>query len=189
MRIAAHRARAAWIMSVSMSVVTMTPLVGCSPEYNWREVRPAGQGYQVMFPAKPGAASRDVSVEGEQLAMSLSAAQAGGNSFSVGVMRLSRDSAADRERVLAALRVQMLRNIGALESAAVPIKVPVLDPQGRTMAPLAGLRIEASAKAPPNQLLGGFVARGDRVYQFLVIGPQPDPEQAQTFIESFRLLE
>jgi hypothetical protein len=176
-------------VGVSMSVVTMTLLTGCSPEYNWREVRPTGQGYQVMFPAKPGAASRDVNVEGEKLAMSLSAAQAGGNSFSVGVMKLSRDSAADRERVLAALRVQMLRNIGAIESAAVPIKVPVLDAQGRALAPIAALRIEARAKAPPNQLLGGFVARGDRVYQFLVIGLQPDPEQAQTFIESFRLLE
>ena len=164
-------------------------LGGCSPEYNWREVRPTGLGYQVMFPGKPGMASREVMVEGRPFMMNLSAAQAGGHSFSVGVLQLTNDSLADRERMLAVLRSQMLRNIAATELTSAPIKVPVLDLQGKTTTSVSGLRVEAQARAQPNRLHGVFVARGTRVYQFLVIGQNPELEQVQTFLESFRLVE
>ena len=169
--------------------LSLTPLLGCSPEYNWRELRPPGLGYQAMFPGKPDSASRDVVVSGQTLAMNLSAAQAGGHSFSVGVLQLKNNAPENRDQILAALRAQMLRNIAATESAATPFKVLLLDRQGMARPPLMGVRIEAQASNRPNRLYGAFVAREDRAYQVLVIGQNPDLEQVMTFIESFRLLE
>ncbi len=169
--------------------LSLTLLLGCSPEYNWREVKPPGLGYQVMFPGKPESASRDVVVDGQKLAMSLSAAQAGGHSFSVGVLRLNNVAPENRDQILAVVRAQMLRNIAATESAAAPFKVLILDRQGITMPPVMGVRVQAQAGNRPNRLHGVFVAREDRAYQVLVIGQNPDLEQVQTFIESFRLAE
>ncbi len=190
-----HRQSLGWFSNIApafawgCAMLCVVLLQGCSPEYNWREVRPAGLGFQVMFPGTPGAAKREVVIDGQKLVMSMSAAQAAGHSFSVGVVQLSNDSLLNRERILAALRTQMLRNVGAAEPVSRPITVPVFDPQGRPSTPVAGVRIEARTDRQPNQLHGGFVARGDRVYQFLVIGQDPDLEQVQTFIDSFRLLE
>lgn len=170
-------------------VLLLSMLNGCSPEYNWREVRPAEQRYQVMFPGKPGMASRDINLDGQKVVMNLAAAQAGGHSFSVGVIGLPEDSAAARERALAAMRAQLVKNLAATETAAKPITVPVRDAQGGLKQSVTGLRIEARSKGQPNQLHGGLVAHGARAYQFLVVGNDPDSEQVQTFLESFRLLE
>jgi len=39
------------------------------------------------------------------------------------------------------------------------------------------------------QMMAGFTARGMRAYQWVVVGPQPVHEQAQTFLDSFRLVQ
>ena len=182
--------RRTWIGVAGVSAaICLLLLAGCSPEYNWREVKPAGLGFQATFPGKPGTASRDVQIDGQKFAMSVVATQAGGHSFSVGVLQLNNDTPAHRERILAVVREQMLRNVAATQSSATPAEVAVLNPQGATMASESGQRIEAQAKTQPNRLFGVFVAHGTRVYQCLVIGQNPESEQVQLFIESFRLLD
>ena len=39
------------------------------------------------------------------------------------------------------------------------------------------------------QMHAAFAARGARAWQWVVLGPAPDAEQARTFVASFRLLQ
>lgn len=161
----------------------------CSPEYNWREVRPAGDGYQAMFPGKPSTAERAIRIDGMDVRMKMQATQAGGHSFAVGVIQLPSDNDALRERMLAAMRAQMARNIGATDTQLLPIGVLVVSNSAVVYPRLGGLNLIARGTGNPNVLSGGFVARGSRAFQWVVIGRDPDPEIVRTFIDGFRLID
>lgn len=161
---------------------------GCAPEYNWREVRPAGDHFQVMYPGKPSTASRDISLDGQPVVMRMTAAEAGGHHFAVGVLTLPEDSDAWRQRAVAAMQAQMARNIASRQPVAAPMTVPIVDAEGKPQGSVAAVRLEARGEGRPNRLVGGFVARGARAWQFVVVGQDPGNEEIQIFIESFRLL-
>jgi hypothetical protein len=66
----------------------------------------------------------------------------------------------------------------------------VVDNAGKAVGTEAAVRVDASgtAQGKRQQLLAGFVAHGARAYQWVVLGPAVDREQARTFLDSFRLL-
>lgn len=174
-----------WLQALGL----LLGLQACSPEYNWREVRPSGEGYQALFPGKPTAAERDIRVDGLDVRMKLQATQAGGHSFAVGVIGLPEDNEALRDRMVAAMRAQMARNIAASDAQLKPISVLVISTSGAVQPKHSGLRLLARGSGNPNTLTGGFVARGQRVFQWVVVGNDPDPEVVSTFIDGFRLTE
>ncbi len=47
-------------MRVVTAALAAILLAGCAPEYNWREVRSAEQGYLVMLPGKPASMTRRI---------------------------------------------------------------------------------------------------------------------------------
>lgn len=163
----------------------------CSPEYNWRELRFGDDRVMAMLPGKPADDARDIDLDGLKVRMSMHGAQAGGNAFAVAAVRLPSADDALRERVLAAMRAQMVRNLGGAERGAEAQPVPVVDGDGREVARAPGLRIEAAGQAQgkPAVLLGRFFGRGDRAWQAVVIGPDPDREQAKIFLESVRVMQ
>lgn len=164
-------------------------LQACSPEYNWREVRPSGEGYQALFPGKPKTAERAIRIEGLDVQMKMYASQAGGHSFAVGVIELTEDNEALRDRMLAAMRTQMARNISASDIQSKPISVLVVPRSGVVQPEYGGQHLQARGTGNPNSLTGGFTARGKRVYQWVVVGNDPDPEVVRNFIDGFRLTE
>jgi hypothetical protein len=166
-------------------------LAGCAPEYNWREIRAADDGYVVMLPDKPAALTRRIDLDGLPVSMSMKGARVGETTFTVAVAALPDATEATRAKALAAMRAGMVRNIAGAERAATPVVVPVIDAAGASAGSATGVRVEAAGRPQGREmaLSAGFVARGARAWQWVVMGPAPDREQAGVFLQSFRLLQ
>jgi hypothetical protein len=50
-------------------------LAGCSPEHDWREIRPDEGGFMVTLPAKPAKLTRPIHLESLKLDMTMHGAQ------------------------------------------------------------------------------------------------------------------
>lgn len=57
-----------------MAALAAVLLGACSPEYNWREVRAADQGYVVMLPGKPASMTRTIQLDGLEVPMTMQGA-------------------------------------------------------------------------------------------------------------------
>ncbi|MCO5106056.1 MAG: hypothetical protein M9907_03125 [Burkholderiaceae bacterium] len=166
-------------------------LAACAPDYDWREIRPSGAGCLVMLPGKPASMSRPINLDGLAVTMAMSGARVDDQSFTVGAVVLPDAEPATRDKARAAMRAAMVRNVAGRETAVSDATVPVLDLAGRTTATQAGVRVEASGRIGerPAHLSALFVARGNRAWQAVVIGPAADAEHASAFLDSFRILE
>ena len=156
------------------AVLAATLLAACNPTYNWRDHSSADGGYKVLFPAKPATFTRPVDVDGLRVEMTMTAAEVDGTTFAVG--SAVAPDAARAQAALPAMRLALLRNIGADETVAQD-----------------GLRVDArgaNANRQPMHLHGRFEARGARFYQVIVLGPADTapPEQVEQFLSSFTLL-
>ena len=165
-------------------------LAACSPEYDWREIRSAENGWSVMLPGKPATMTRRIRLETLEVPMTMQGAKVGETAFTVAVAELPDDSAQTRERAVAAMRTGMLRNVGAGATDPRPVQVPVVDPGGAALGRIAGERVEAvgAVQGRPTTLIAGFAAEGRRAWQWVVVGPAVDREQAQVFFEGFRVV-
>lgn len=178
-------------MRLVTAALAATLLAGCAPEYNWREVRSAELGYLVMLPGKPASMTRRILLGESEVSMSMQGARVDETSFTVAVASLPDDLPATREKAGAAMRAGMLRNIAGSEHSSSSPEVLVVDAAGASQGREKSLRIEArgTAQGKPVTMLAGFATRGARAYQWVVLGPQPDREQAKVFLDSFRLLQ
>jgi hypothetical protein len=165
-------------------------LAACAPDYNWREIRSAEQGWVVMLPGKPATMTRRIQLDGLDVSMTMHGARVGDTSVTVAVAALPDAEPATRARAVAAMRAGMLRNIAGTEREALAAPLRVVDEAGKAVGAEAAVRVDATgtAQGKPQQLLAGFGARDARAYQWVVLGPSLDREQARTFLESFRLL-
>ncbi len=184
----ARRALAAFARLLALALGLA--LAACGPDYNWREVRPAGEGYQVLLPGKPADMQRPIDLAGLQVRMTMHGAQAQGAAFVVGSVHLPDASAETRHKATEAMRYAMVRNIAGTERDATAVTIPVIDAQGRAIAQAPAMRVRAEGRVrdKPTTLVGVFVARGDRAWQAVAVGEGLDVEQAGTFVESLRLV-
>lgn len=181
------RRRCAPLVAAACALV----LAACAPDYNWREIRLPGTGYLVMLPGKPASMSRPIHLDDLAVMMAMSGARVGEQSFTVGTVELPDSQAFTRERAGAAMRTAMVRNIGGRETEVIEAAVPVVDLAGRATTTQAGVRVEASGRLGdrPMHLSALFVARGNRAWQAVMIGPAADAEHARVFLDSFRIQE
>ena len=155
-------------------------LAACSPTYDWRDVRPAEAGVQLLFPCKPRTEARQVTLAGQPLRMTMVACEAGGSMFG-----LAFADAGDPARVapaLAALRQAQAGNLGAPARSLGAAVVNGADPSP------APERVQVDGRFPDGtavrqQLV--YFARGSRVYQAAVMGGAT-AEAASTFFEGIR---
>jgi len=145
-------------------------LAGCNPPYNWRDYTSEDGRFKTLFPAKPAALTRTVDVAGLQVEMTMTAAKVDGTTFAVGTA-LAPDPVR-AQAALPAMRLALLRNIGATDAAAT-----------------GDLRVDATGagQGAPMHLSGRFEAKGSRFYQIIVLGPagKTPPEQIEQFLASF----
>jgi hypothetical protein len=158
-------------------------LSACNPTYNWREVRGTDAPYRIMLPGKPASASRSVTLNGQQVTMTMTAVEVQGATFAVGSAQLS--DAAQARNALDAMKNAMVNNIGGTVRqekragvAATPDEITV----EAVGAPAA------AAPGKPRLLFGRFIARSNRVYQVVAIGPEAaaSREIVDTFLTSFK---
>lgn len=160
----------------SAFLLAAATLWACTPALDWREVRPPGSGIVALFPCKPNAMTRGVPLAGQNVALSLHACSAGGQTWG-----LAHADVGDPARVGAALqelRASAARNLGAAAGRPLALKVA-----GATPNPAAG-RDQIDGRAPDGQALAGQVAvfaRGTVVFQATVLGAALSADAAETF--------
>jgi hypothetical protein len=158
-----------------ISLVAAALLSACNPKYDWRDYRSSDAPYAVLFPGKPASFSRSVDLDGQQVSMTMAAADIDGTLFAVGSAELGDPAKA--QLAVQAMKTAMLRNIGAAGA-----KESTKD---------GGFEVEARGqnRGVPMLLHGRFLARGKRVYQVVVLGPERDfqQENVDTFMSSFKL--
>lgn len=167
----------------------LVAFAGCSPEYDWREVRAPGGEYLVQLPAKPASMTRRIHLEDQEVDMTMQGARVGENAFTVAVAPLPEGMAADR--MLAAMREQMLRNIGA-PAGAPPAETTVVitDAGGARIGtqPAQGVQAQGTGPHAAMRMRARFLQWRGLGLQIVAIGPDLDPAQADHFLASLRLV-
>ncbi len=167
--------------SLRLSLLLLPLLAACTPSLDWREVRPAGAGAQLLFPCKPELNERPATAAAPA-AMGLAHCEAAGLSFS-----LSWAELADPTLVTPALSQMREALVGKLvadpgaAASAVPVQVSGMtpNPQALTQVLVGGAQ-------------QGHVAvftRGRKVYQVLMVGAQRNEAAWESFAGSIRLDE
>jgi hypothetical protein len=158
-------------------------LLACTPKFDWREVQGAGAPYSVMLPAKPASQTRPINLDGVQVMMTMTAAEAGGVTFAVGTAELPDAAAA--QKALAAMKAALVRNIGGTVRHEKPVTV---DPASTAIEIDAVGAAGKATDGQPRVLLARFIARDRRVYQLVATGGERAvPQEAvDTFFTSFK---
>jgi hypothetical protein len=159
-------------------------LAACSPELDWRELRPPESGAELMVPCKPHGLMRPVVLAGQAVNLVLHACSAGGQTWGLAFAEVA--DPAHMGATLDALRSTAMANIGATAPGqASPLAVP-----GATPNPSSG-RIRLSGHLPTGEAVQMEVAvfsRGTKAFQATVLGARLADEQAQTFFASIRFV-
>ena len=157
-----------------------TVLIGCDPSLNWREVHSNDAGYSALFPAKPTSHERAVDLDGLQVMMNMTAAEADGMSFAVATAVI--DDEVQRTKALIAMQTAMMRNIQGeiAEQKSITVK-------GGATATQIHATGKAGRTGTPLVLFARFVMHESRVYQVVALGPKEKlgAETADSFLSSF----
>lgn len=172
---------------ISLVLATLFVFAGCSPTYDWREVRGSNAPYVALLPGKPAAHTRPVNLNGIEVPMTMTAAEVEDVVFAVGSATLP--DPAQAPFALEAMKTALVRNInGKVRSEKE------LPPTLQSSVPVrhleaAGTPPSATQAREPHLLLARLMAKDGRVYQLLVLGPESkvDREQADTFLSSFKV--
>ncbi len=164
------------------ALLVLLGMVACTPVMDWREVRPEGAGVVVLFPCKPDADARTVTLADAGVRMTLVACRVADATYA-----LATADVVDPARVapaLASLRAAIAENLAARQVVRGALQVPGMTPNPRAERVLFDGRLpEAEAVT----LEAGFFAKGTRVFQATVMGARLDEESVSTFFDSLKL--
>lgn len=167
-----------WRVALLTGVATVA---ACTPTLNWRDVRPAGSGVQLLLPCKPDTQERTVALAGSPVRLTLTVCRAADQ-----VWALAHADVVDPARVgpaLAALQAGAAANLGASAATWAPQPVPGATPQpGSGRARLQGQRPDGQAA----QMQVLVFARGTQVFQASVVGPALAKEAVDAYFKSIR---
>ena len=156
---------------------------GCSPELNWRDVRPKGSTVQALMPCKPESAQRDVALPGGNAVLNMLSCDAGGLTFAVSV--LSRPPAMTPQDVIQAWRQASQNSLAAAPGQTrdwVPTAIFAAQADHFSGWQAQGRRHDGT----PVQAHAVLFARGVEVFQAAVYGAA-QPEVLATFLDGLRL--
>lgn len=172
-------------------VACVLALAACTPKFDWRQSRLDNYGVVVLLPGKPATLERSINLAGVPLKMSMIGAKVDDLSFTVAVAPVPDQAAAAPATgsYLEAMQQQMLRNIGAPSSAAVPVQIGLVDAAGKPVGQVAGAQIKANGKIGDRAVTmrAVFCRSGNRLIQAVVLGSQWNDEVAQQFFDSFKI--
>ncbi|HEY8605710.1 MAG TPA: hypothetical protein VIM12_01190 [Noviherbaspirillum sp.] len=157
-------------------------LSGCSPTYDWREIRGDGAPYLIMLPSKPASHTRAVVLDGTEVQMTMTGAEADDVSFTVATAELP--DAAQAQKTLQVMKSAMVRNIGGSVKQEKPVQVAGTAAGGTEVTAVGAP--DASGRA--RMLAARFFVLDRRVFQLVVLGPEGTvPQEAlDTFFASFK---
>jgi hypothetical protein len=199
--------------AIGLLCLLCIPLASCFPTYDWREIKAPGGEYRVHLPAKPATLTRQIHLEALAVEMTMQGARVEENTFTVAMVPVPAGSdgkanqsasakaaagladpglAEPGEEILRAMREQMLRNIGAEPSTpSRPVVVIVVDDDGAKIGEVKaqGVAAAGAGKSVGMDMRARFVLWQGQALQIVAIGPRVDPEQADYFLDSLRLVK
>lgn len=157
-------------------------LQGCSPTFNWRDVRLDGTSLTALFPCKPDQGTRQIRTGGQDLAMTMLACDAAGVTFTLAFVDAATSSSAgalhDQWKVatLAAIKAQTIseRSYPINGASASPPPVRLLAQGSRP----DGSKVSAQA---------AWFSAGSRVFQAVLYAESVPSAEADTYFSSLRL--
>jgi len=154
---------------------------GCSPTFNWREVRAEPAPLQVLLPCKPETTARRVPMAGRQVDLQVIGCETGGATFAV----LHADIAdpAGAADTLDQWNAATLAHMKAAGSQATPFV-----PAGALRLPTSQ-RVRATGRRANGSAVEGeaaYFAHGTRVFQAVVYADRLRPELVQPFFEGLK---
>jgi hypothetical protein len=160
-------------------------LPACTPRLDWREVRGPDAPFVVLLPAKPASHTRPVNLDGMQIDMTMTAAEVDGVTFAVGSASLADRSKANA--ALQAIKTALIRNIGGTLRREKALPASADTPAAIEIEALGAAAANTGGR--PRLLAARFMAKDERIYQVLAVGPQPamTRETLDTFFDSFKL--
>ncbi len=155
-------------------------LSACTPTYDWRDVRGTETPYSVLMPSKPSTHTREINLGGIRASMTMRATEVESITFAVGSAELP--DAAQAKAALQVMKNTMVANIGGtirVDQSRNEQGLSIID---LVAGPQAGA--DSNAKA----LHARFIAKGRRVYQVLVVGPEKSIriDNVDMFLGSFK---
>lgn len=160
-------------------------LVGCSPTFNWRDLRPANTPLQALMPCKPDVAERNLPLAGTPTVVHMNSCDAGGLTFAVAWAEVQDPSRIPE--VLSAWRAGTLANLRTGPSTQEP---PAPESEVRVSGADATLAVQASGQGPggePVQVQALYFSKGPQVFQAAVYGKRLPSEALTTFFEGLQL--
>jgi hypothetical protein len=140
-------------------------LLGCSPDYNWRQVTVANGAASAFFPDRPLTQERPLSFAGHEIVFSLTSATVDGAVFAVGYAALParlRESRGDAGQFATGVIESLYRNLGAVPPTELPrFGEPfVIEGQSRGTA----VRLQATVWLTADALIEGLVTADQASY-------------------------
>jgi len=164
-------------------VACVLALPGCSPVFNWREVRPEGTRLTVLLPCKPDRAQKVVPLGGQATTLSMLGCDAGGATFAVAVADVG--DAARAAPVLAQWQEAAWMNMKAVPASRQPLPLRIAG----APAGLNATRVQAQGQRADGTPVSGqaaYFAQGSQLFQAVLYAPQIDPDAAETFFSSLK---
>lgn len=157
-------------------------LAGCSPPYNWREIRWDSAELKVQLPCKADKGSRRMTLAGQEADMEMMGCEAGAALFAIAHVRL--DDTNKIALAQAQWQTAMLGNMQAQGEQSVPFL-----PKGASAQPqpvrlsARGRRQDGSAVAAQ----GVWFARGPHLYHAVIYADTISLDVADTFFSGIEL--
>lgn len=170
-------------------------LAACSPQYDWRTIQSSEGGYAAMYPGKPTAAARDVTLAGKRLPMTMQATRVDDTLFAVGVVTLPSADPALREQALVSMQAGLASNLGGGPEQTARVRQVTVQSAATPPVPLAGVELHVAGVSGQDgkarRLTARLIGSGNRLYQAVVVEAGPaasddgQAEQVEQFLTGF----
>ena len=179
-----------WMLQLISILGIIVVTSGCTPTYDWREVRSEEGGWIAVFPEKPVEVTRTITLPdlSGPLRLTLRSGRIGETMFAVGWTDTASES------VRAALETAMLNNLQAVASSIERKKIthrsqPMIETSAEGL-----IKTDPATPAVKASLwMRSLVRQGatPRVIEIVAVGPKSalSEEAARQFIESLRFLD
>lgn len=157
-------------------------LTGCSPTYNWREIRWDSAELKVQLPCKADRGSRRMALAGQDVEIQMMGCEAGAVLFAVAHIPLG-----DTGKI-AAIQSQWQTAVLSNMQAPGTQTTPYL-PKGASAQP-PPVRLSAQGRRQDGSAVeaqGVWFARGPHLYHAVIYADKLSPEVAETFFSGIEL--
>jgi hypothetical protein len=170
------------VKSSKMMVVVVAAaalMLGCSPTYNWRDVRVGDAAVLALMPCKPDKAERTVPLQGQSATLHMASCDVGALTFAVAALHVP-----DGVEVSAASHAWKLATLASLK--ALPTQAGDWPLTPRTGWSGVGWQAEGLRHdGQPVRARVVSVGRGQVLHQLVVYG-EPAPEVLATWLDGMR---